>query len=457
MAKHRPLGSMKRQLIAQLVIGAALLAALLIFVFQDFARRFAEESQDNVLLASATSILENVSEEAGGLIVDIPYAALAMLGSVSEDRVFYRVDQGGQFLTGYDDLLFSETSAAQATSFVSTDFRGDPVRAVTTSRLLSLGGQTQRIRVTVAQTQDGLGARLDELFRRAILLGLGFFILATALSVWAATRVLRPMQELALSVARRGPNELRAIERRVPTEMVPLISSLNGFIARLRRALDRSEDFITEAAHRVRTPLATVRTQAEVLSRRIKRDENRQTLRQMIRAIDESSRAAGQLLDQAMVNLRTDSLQPTRIDLSDCLQDVVTRLTPVAELRDVELTTRFDQDCVVEVDPILIQNAVSNLLDNAIKYTPLESKVVLTSSLDQDGVYISITDEGPGFETAAQPLTERFVRGAAGQGTVGSGLGLTIAAQVFEAHGGRMVLDNNKEGQGGCVTVFLPR
>ncbi|MEP5002732.1 MAG: sensor histidine kinase N-terminal domain-containing protein, partial [Paracoccaceae bacterium] len=252
--KGRALGSMRRQMIAQLVVGAALLAALLIFVFQDFARRFAEESQDNVLLASATSILENVSEDAGGLIVDIPYAALAMLGSVSDDRVFYRVDQGPTFVTGYDDLSVAETTTANDTSFVSSGFRGDQIRAVTTSRLLSLGGQTQRIRVTVAQTQDGLGDRLDELFRRAVLLGLGFFVLATGLSVWTATRVLRPMQELALSVSRRGPDELRPFERPVPTEMVPLISSLNGFIARLRRALDRSEDFITEAAHRVRTP-----------------------------------------------------------------------------------------------------------------------------------------------------------------------------------------------------------
>ncbi|MEO9896228.1 MAG: sensor histidine kinase [Paracoccaceae bacterium] len=448
---------MRRQMIAQLVVGAALLAALLIFVFQDFARRFAEESQDNVLLASATSILENVSEDAGGLIVDIPYAALAMLGSVSDDRVFYRVDQGPTFVTGYDDLSVAETTTANDTSFVSSGFRGDQIRAVTTSRLLSLGGQTQRIRVTVAQTQDGLGDRLDELFRRAVLLGLGFFVLATGLSVWTATRVLRPMQELALSVSRRGPDELRPFERPVPTEMVPLISSLNGFIARLRRALDRSEDFITEAAHRVRTPLATVRTQAEVLSRRIERDENRQTLRKMIRAIDESSRAAGQLLDQAMVNLRTDALQPTQIDLNDCLQDVVTRLTPVAELRDVELTTTFAEDCHVSVDPILIQNAVSNLLDNAIKYTSAESCVALSTSSDRDGVYLKISDEGPGFEAVDQPLTERFVRGSAGEGTVGSGLGLTIAAEVFEAHGGKMTLSNNTEGKGGCVDVYLPR
>ena len=452
------MGSMRRQLIVQLVLSAALLAAVLIFVFQDFARRFAEESQDNVLLASATSILETIAARDGEVVVDIPYAALAMLGSVSDDRVFYRVDRGGAFLTGYENLDLPEIASGARTAFATTRFGADPVRVVTATRVLSVAGKSELVHVTVAQTQDGLSARLSELFQRALQLGLGFFVLASALSVWAANRVFRPISALAGSVTRRGPSELRRFESPVPVEMAPLVKALNDFVERLRRSLDRSEEFITEAAHRVRTPLATVRTQAEVLSRRIEKDENRKTLRQMVRAIDESSRAAGQLFDQAMVNLRTDAMHPTHVDLADCMSDVVTRLQPIAELRDVTITSDLPDDCMVSADPVLLQNAFSNLLDNAIKYTAPETDVHVTLHAQQDTAQISIQDNGPGFEEGITGrLTEGFVRGAAAAGTVGSGLGLTIASQVVEAHGGRMQLSNRKKERGACIDVFLPR
>jgi len=446
--------SMRRQLIAQLVASSAILAAVLIFLFQGFARQFAEESLDNVLMASTTSILESVTERNGAVSVDIPYAALAMLGSVSDDRVFYRIDHGTEFLTGYGDLESADLGADGRTGFAASEFRGDQVRVVTASRLLSIG----RVTVTVAQTQDGLSARLDTLFRRALVLGGAFFLLASGLSIWVATRAFRPLDTLARSVARRGPADLSAFAPTPLQEMVPLVAALNRFVNRLKRALGRSEDFITEAAHRVRTPLATVRTQAEVLMHRIEKDENRQTLRDMIRAVDESSRAAGQLLDQAMVNLRTDALDRAEVDLAACLSDVVTRLRPMADLRDISLRADLSDTCPISVDAILIQNALSNLLDNAIKYAPPETDVRVTTHCANGTATIRIEDGGPGFGAEdPEPLKERFVRGRSATGTVGSGLGLTIASQVFEAHGGHLTLSNREGGLGACVEVSLPR
>jgi len=239
--------------------------------------------------------------------------------------------------------------------------------------------------------------------------------------------------------------------------MAPLVLSLNQFIARLRVSLSRSEDFIAEAAHRVRTPLATVRAQAEITLLRVDKPENRASLREMIRAIDESSRAAGQLLDHAMVTFRTDSLEREAIDLGDLTRELVDRLHPIAELKDIALT--FDGSPLPEItgDQILVQNAVRNILDNAIKYSPYESAIQVSTRQVSNTVLIQVEDEAGGFaDMDTDALTHRFIRGKNAAGTIGSGLGLTIAREVVEAHGGALIIETSKSGAGACVSLSFP-
>ena len=133
-------------------------------------------------------------------------------------------------------------------------------------------------------------------------------------------------------------------------------------MTRLQKSLSRSEDFIAEAAHRVRTPMAIVRTQAEVTLRRVEKEENRQGVREMIRAVDESSRIAGQLLDHAMVSFRTDDLARETIQVDELILDTVNRLHPISELRDVEIKTQTLTRTKIQGDPILVQNAIQNIL-----------------------------------------------------------------------------------------------
>ena len=132
----------------------------------------------------------------------------------------------------------------------------------------------------------------------------------------------------------------------------------------------------------MRTPLATVRAHAENTLRRVDREENRASLREMIRAIDESSRAAGQLLDHAMVSLRADQLELEPLDLNALVVELVDRLRPVAELKDMEIRLETGARGAIMGDTILIQNAVRNLLDNAIKYAPSETRIAVTTTSD---------------------------------------------------------------------------
>jgi two-component system sensor histidine kinase TctE len=339
----------------------------------------------------------------------------------------------------------------------TADFRGDPIRLVQVARALPINGSLATIKVTVAQTQDGLAQKLAEISRTAILIGAIFFAVATVLAIWAARSSVRPLNTVAEAVSRRGPADLRPVTTPVPTEMAPLTQALNDFIARLDRSLSQSEDFIAEAAHRVRTPLATVRAQAEVTLRRVDREENRVSLKQMIRAVDESSRAAGQLLDHAMVAFRTDHLEQSALDLGAILAEIVERQAPIANLKDIRFIQNTDADCVVMGDTILIQNALTNIIDNAVKYSPHETTISVTLKRLSNKVSLTVTDQGPGFEAEnINTLTDRFARGTNVGQTVGSGLGLTIANEVAKAHNGTLALSQSKKGIGACVTLSLP-
>ena len=449
-------GSLRRRMTLQLVGSAAVLALVLYVAVLNFARDLAERSQDNILLASATSILESVTVQSGEVSADIPYAALSMLGNISDDRVFYRIMIDGQPLTGYDDLPVTGLShPAQDLVFVSAEYGGDKIRMVSVTRKLSVNGRPMPIAVSVAQTRNGEAATLARISQSAFYMGVGFFILAVLLAIIAAQSSIRPLKQLAGAVSRRGPKDLRPVTAPVPSEMAPLVSSLNRFIERLRKSLNRSEDFIAEAAHRVRTPLATVRAQAEVTLRRVEKEENRSSIKEMIRAIDESSRAAGQLLDHAMVTFRTDHLEREELDLRVIVGDLIERLVPVAELKDIQIYLHPGPALMALVDPILTQNALRNILDNAIKYSARECDISVAVTATAQGAAIEIVDQAGGFPDAdIDRVTDRFVRGSNTTDTVGSGLGLTIANEVIEAHGGRLTIANTEDGA--CVALHFP-
>lgn len=430
-----------------LIGGAAVLAFLLFFAVRNYAVQVAQQGQDNILDASAKSMLDAATIRDGVVQLDLPYSAFSILGTAADDRVFYAILQDGKFLSGYKELTFSDSQ-----TFQTDHVRGSVVRKISVSRTLIGANRRTELQIVVAQTKDALSETLDRISRNAALLGIGFFALAVALSFWATSNTIGQLGKLTTSVTRRGPQDLSPFTKPVPREMVPLVRSLNSLMGRLDHSLSQSEDFIAEAAHRVRTPLATVRSYAEATLQRVDKEENREAMRSMVKAIDESSRAAGQLLDHAMITFRADHLERDEIDLVDLVKDLVQRMTPIAEMKDLLLTVLGVPCLPYSGDPVLIQNAVRNLVDNAMKYGPAESSIEITVSA-RPGPRITVCDNGSGFPTnEIRTLTTRFQRGANAKDTIGSGLGLTIARDVAMAHGGGIELENQPEG-GACVTL----
>ena len=451
-------GSIGRRLTLLLAGVAALLSLLSWGMVTGLARQAAERTQDNVLAAAATAIAETLRSEQGELRLELPYSAFSMLGAIGEDRVFYRVTAGDALLTGYDDLpLPGDLPAPGAVVFETGRHGGEEIRMASIARPVLVGVRPVQVIVSVAQTTNEVGAISTELSRLAALLSVAFFVVAVTLSAFAARTSLRPLNDIAAAVSRRGPSDLRPLRRAVPEELAPLILSLNRLMERLGQSIRRSEDFIAEAAHRVRTPLATVRTQAEIALRAVEDPSDKQRLRRIIRAVDESSRSAGQLLDHATVAFRADDLALAPIDLAELAARTAAGLEPTAEMKDIRLDLQLDP-VPVAGDPVLLESALRNVLDNAIKYSPEDTTIRLRVSRRGAEARIAVRDEGPGLgDGPVEVLTERFRRGSTAEGVVGSGLGLTIAHDVLQAHGGRLELAPATAGDtGACVTLVLP-
>lgn len=449
-------GSIRRRLLLSLLASAAVLAVVVYFVVQSVAQQVAQESQDNVLTASALSILDSARLSGGEISIDLPYSALSMLDSISDERVFYAIRLEDEFLTGYAELPKAEDNSGNAPTYLSTVFLGDEVRIATVRRRVSTDLGQSVLEVSVAQTLSGQKQALARISRTSTAIGAGFFLVSVLLAAIISRSTIRPLDRLAVSVSRRGPKDLRPVAAPVPSEMVPLVASLNSFMRRLQQSLMRSEDFIAEAAHRVRTPLAVVRTKAEVVQRTSGTPETRQALKEMIRAIDESSRTAGQLLDHAMVTFRLDHLVREDVQLHRLVQDTVERVHPMSELKDITLEATNVETATVKGDSILIQNALHNLLDNAVKYSSAGAEIHVDLRVDNTGAKISVKDTGTGFKAdELDALPKRFARGENTHEIVGSGLGLTIAKEVIEAHGGSLQITNNTGG-GACVSLLFP-
>jgi len=457
MKAPRPSQSLRRRLLIQLLGVAAVLSALIYFGVRAIAEQAAEATQDNILGASATTIAEELAAQDGEIVVDIPYAAFSMLGAINAERVFYRIETDAETLTGYDDLpLPAIAPSLLAPVYYTINYRGVGLRVVALQRLVTVQDRPVVVTIIVGQTRNGHAAITSRVANLAASLGIGFFILAGLLNWVATERALGPVRRVALAVGRRGPADLSPLRQPMPRELAPLSTALNDFMARLRAALTRTETFIAEAAHHVRTPLATVRSQAEIALRLAETEDSRRALRAVIRAVEESGRSAGQLLDHAMVTFRSEHLEPAEVDLSEMLSHALRALTPSADIKDVTLqVSPLDTPAKVLGDQLLIESAIRNMLDNAIKYTPADSTVTISLGQVGGSHVLEICDQGRGLAGAdLAALSIRFERGNNVADVVGSGLGLTIIQEVATSHGGSFTLAQMTEGV--CAKLSLP-
>lgn len=331
---------------------------------------------------------------------------------------------------------------------------GDPVRDTVrvedvTLRMLSvtLGEQGA---LQVALPIDEAERALQALRRQLLLVGLLGSLLAAGLGAVVADGAVRPVRRLttAAEQVRRTQDLDTRIPGEGPDEVGRLTTSFNEMLASLAAARSAQRQLVADASHELRTPLTSLRTNIEVLQLkgRLSPDQRAALLRDVTAQLEE----LGRLVDGVVELARgaTPARAPTPVVLGDVVADVVERALIFRPHLDVDLTV---DESVVMAERDRLERAVTNLVDNAVKHGG-GSEVVVTVA---DGV-LTVRDHGPGIAEEDLPhVFERFWRAPASRSRPGSGLGLSIVAQVAEAHGGRVRAANHPDG-GAVVTLTLP-
>ncbi|MGY2735033.1 sensor histidine kinase [Sphingomonas sp. UYP23] len=418
----------------------------------------ADRSFDRVLEGSAISIFETLSVSDSGIRVDLPYAALEMLSAAPDDQVFYSVvGPDGRTLTGYDDLPGAAADGSTAPRdkqdvprFLDAEYRGKRVRIVIVGREVVYHGHKGWVRVEVAQTRLARDGVARESVLHALLPIVMFSVLALALVWFGISSALQPLRAVGAELTQRDPADLHAIDAAVPAEIVPLTLAINGFMGRLDVNLLAMKAFIADASHQLRTPLAAMLAQAYATPR-----DDPAALRRSLAAIERSgtklTHLLNQLLSDATIAHRADLRHFSSLDLLRLISDMLADTVRSFEESDVRFTTPLKTALLVG-DRLMLGEALKNLVINAIRHGGGEVELALTN--EPNTYRVTIADRGPGIAASQRErVFERFVRADRSEG---AGIGLAIARQAIESHGGHIALDD-RDGGGLLVTIHLPR
>lgn len=275
--------------------------------------------------------------------------------------------------------------------------------------------------------------------------------------VWLSARHgLRPLQQLADGIAGRSPDDLRPVG--VPVrhrELKPLAQALDSLFVRLRGKIERERAFVQDAAHELRTPLAVVSAQADVLARSGDSRERAEAHEQLTQAVARAAHLARQLLVLASLDdTQAPALQ--RIDVAQAVRQLLAQAEPAALARRMELSLEAPDALWWQVDAPALESIVGNLVDNAVRYGRADGSIVVKLAQDGGALVLQIADDGPGIAPAERSRAfERFWRGA-GHDMPGSGLGLAIVRQAAMRMGGAVAIGDGMAGRGVAFTVRLP-
>jgi len=272
---------------------------------------------------------------------------------------------------------------------------------------------------------------------------------------WAVRRGVTPLKKLSRSIAKRSPDDLAPviIMTQTPAEMSPVLDALNQLFERIKTVWDAERRFTADAAHELRTPIAAIRTQAQVALA-----EPDDALRQhALRATLEGCDRATRLVSQLLVLSRLESgaiLELAKVDLSALAQRVIAELAPTAIAKRQSLEFDGARPCHVRGDEMLLAALVHNLVDNAIRYSPLGASVLIKTGAHDSNAVLVVEDSGPGLADADRPrLGERFFR-APGTAESGSGLGWSIVQRIVDLHAATVNVRRSKSLGGLEVEVW---
>ncbi len=378
-----------------------------------------------------------------------------------EDKSDFYLDKFNfQVRTDDGKLLLHSSNAPNMPQNADTDGFSDKDVNSEKWRVFTTHNPNTKIRTIVAEPQDArneLGKRIakDDIY----ILLLTFPL--SGLLIWIIIgRGLKSLERVAREVSNRQSSHLEPVSiSEVPSEIKPLVDELNNLFFRLKEGFERETRFTADAAHELRTPLAAIKTQAQVALNSNDIKEKNIALEKLISSVNRSTHIVQQLL--IMNKLVPEAININDLDdvnLVKVARDILAMLVPAAVEKHIEIEFEPDEEVPnFKGNTTAIGILIRNLVDNAIRYCGTDGHVIVRVYQEDNNIVLEVQDNGPGIPEELQArVFERFFR-VLGNKTSGSGLGLAIVKQICMLHHGRVMLSTPIGGQGLIVNVFFPK
>ena len=367
---------------------------------------------------------------------------------------------------GNDDLVVQVWSPDGVRMFRSVSRASLPQRAVLGFSNVKANGTTYRV-FSIQSNNQTLQVAQDMAVRRNMAGNLALRTLAPIAMMlpilmlvvwWVVSDSLTPVARVRKQVASRQADDLSPVsEAGLPDEVRPLVQELNLLFGRVRTAFDAQQNFVADAAHELRTPLAALKLQALSLERADSLDARKVAQGRITAGIERATRLVEQLLVLARQEAgASEGAPPLPVDLADLARRTVGEMVGVAQAKGVDLGLQHAQAARVLGQGAALAILMRNLMDNAVKYTPAGGTVDVAVHLEDGMAVLTVEDSGPGIaQEERERVFDRFYR-IAGSEAAGSGLGLAIIRAIAERHGAKLGLDASARLGGLLVRVTFP-
>lgn len=462
MKKKPSQPSLRRALLLRLLtpLVPLLLAGVGVAFYMSY--HFVNEAYNRSLFRATLALADQVAVENGEVIVDLPQAAFEMLEYDKDDWIYYKVTgPGGEFITGYEDLPPPPVATPIPDHHYYYRARYEGKEISVAAFYLSLQGTSAHgmVLVQVAETTAKRSRFAQEIIVGMVLPQLLMVILATCMVWLGVGRGLVPLEKLRRQIASRSHRDLSPLhEVDSPVEVLPILEAMNGLIARLDQAMAQQQRFVADASHQLRTPLAGLKTQAEIALK----EEDPAQLRHALKQIQTSSTSLAHMVSQLLSLARlepgvVETAQREPVDLVSLAREVTGAEVPTALSKQIDLGFESIGSSQVQGNPALLRELLSNLIDNAVRYTQQGGQITVSVSEDDTHVTLAVEDNGPGIpEEQRERVFERFYR-VLGTDQEGCGLGLSIVQEVARRHAAQVLLETPPSGQGTLFRVIFPR
>lgn len=443
--------SLYRRLLAWLLLPLLGLGTLMLAQAYIGAREASDRAFDRLLEASSLAIAEQVKWQGDRLWLDLPPAALQMLTTDAEERVFYAIyDANGDYITGNARLPPGpRRDASEPLHYADITWHGLPLRLGIRSAQIDDWSQRERFEVRVAHTREGRERLTLSLFQGSLARLALMALLAVGIVMLAIRSALSPLTRLRRAIRERDPRTLTPLELPLPRELAELRESLNELLARMRRVRANQERFIGDASHQLRTPLAGLSARAELALRQRDPEAWRNALQAMGTTSTNTARLATQLLSLTRLNNPEAALELRPLDLAAIARSATRNALGACHRAGIDLGVEAPETPVsIEGIDWQLEEALGNLIDNARRYGAMRITVRV---LDAPAT-LEVEDDGPGI-TSDQRLVVLRPFHRVRQDGAGSGLGLAIVDGIARAHHARLTLHDTHQGGGLRVSL----